>query len=63
MYEALGWDEDRQNPTKHKKHYRFYYNDELENIKEIFPKQSPFNSYNINKGQDRGISKSLFSVF
>ncbi len=50
LYEPLGWDEDRENPTKHQKHYRLYYNDELENIKEIFPKRSPFNSYEITKG-------------
>ena len=50
MYEGLGWDENRDEPTNHQKHYRLYYNDELENIKEIFPKQSPFNSYDITKG-------------
>jgi hypothetical protein len=50
LYEALGWDEDRQNPTKHKKHYRFYYNDELENIHEIFQKKSPFNSFPLTAG-------------
>jgi hypothetical protein len=38
MYEGLGWDENRDEPTNHQKHYRLYYNDELENIKDIFPK-------------------------
>jgi hypothetical protein len=34
MYIGLGWDEDRN--TK-RKHYRQYYTDELEFVKEIFP--------------------------
>ena len=44
LYEALGWDEER---STERKHYRLFYNDELENIKQIFPKASPFNSYSI----------------
>jgi hypothetical protein len=34
LYQALGWDEDK---LSDRKHYRLYYNDELENIKDIFP--------------------------
>ena len=34
MFLPLGWDEDRE--TK-RKHYRQYFNDELELVKEIFP--------------------------
>lgn len=34
IYMGLGWDEDS---TTCKKHYRHFYNDELENIKEVFP--------------------------
>lgn len=34
IYMGLGWDEDHN--TK-RKHYRQYYQDELENIPEIFP--------------------------
>ena len=57
-YIGLGWDEDA---TTLRKHYRQYYNDELENIKEIFPVKSPFHSIELKKGQSRGISKGLFS--
>jgi len=34
IFLGLGWDEDR---LTQRKHYRQYYPDELENIKEIFP--------------------------
>lgn len=34
LYIPLGWDEDS---TTKRKHYRLYYNDELENNTEIFP--------------------------
>lgn len=42
LFIPLGWDEDKDTGRKH---YRQYYNDELENNKEIFPKPSPFNTY------------------
>ena len=57
LFIPLGWDEDR---TTKRKHYRQYYNDELENNKEIFPRPSPFNSYQIKRGQSRGVSKGGF---
>ena len=61
MYIGLGWDEDRE--TK-RKHYRQYFEDELELITEIFPKPSPFNSEKIIRGQSRGISKGgLMGMF
>jgi len=61
MYLGLGWDEDR---TTKRKHYRQYYQDELENIKEVFPQPSPFNTEKIIRGQSRGISKGgLMSMF
>ena len=47
LYQPLGWDDDS---TTKRKHYRMFYNDELENIKEIFPKKSPFNSFIITRG-------------
>lgn len=47
LYMGLGWDEDKD--TK-RKHYRLFYNDELENVKEIFPKTSPFNTYDLIRG-------------
>jgi hypothetical protein len=33
-----------------KKHYRRFYNDELENVKEVLPVASPFNTYDLKKG-------------
>ena len=47
LYIPLGWDEDS---TTRRKHYRLYYNDELENNTEIFPVKSPFNSYELKRG-------------
>lgn len=47
---------------KTNKHYRRYYNDELENDKELFPKE-PFNKFNLIRGQSRGLQKSWFSFF
>jgi hypothetical protein len=45
-----------------KKHYRRFYDDELENIKEIFPKK-PFHQCDIIRGQSRGLNKGWFSFF
>ena len=41
-------------------HYRKYYDDELENNKELFPKQ-PFINVDIKRGQSRGLKKSWFN--
>lgn len=61
VFMGLGWDE---NETTMRKHYRQYYRDELENIKEIFPKPSPFNTFQIKRGQTRGLKKGgLMSIF
>jgi len=54
LYIGLGWDKDQH--TK-RKHYRQYYNDELENIKEIFPTVSPFSKYDLKRGQSRGLKE------
>jgi hypothetical protein len=40
MFIGLGWDEDKDTGRKH---YRRFYPDELENVKELMPRQSPFN--------------------
>ena len=45
-----------------KKHYRKFYDDELENCKELFP-YMPFLSIPIKRGQSRGLKKSWFSFF
>jgi hypothetical protein len=60
MFIGLGWDEDA---TTKKKHYRQYYDDELEFVTEIFPSPSPFNSYNIYHGVAKGDNEKprLFS--
>ena len=58
LYMALGWDEDKYS---NRKHYRKFYDDELENIKEIFERPSPFDSYAITRGQSRGAKQGLFS--
>lgn len=39
LFIGLGWDE---KPEDKRKHYRRYFPDELENIKEIMPVPSPF---------------------
>jgi hypothetical protein len=51
LFLALGWD---INPEDNKRHYRRYYADELENVKEVMPIASPFHTYAIKKGQSRG---------
>jgi hypothetical protein len=43
------------------KHFRRCYEDELENIKEVMPK-SPFQTFDIIKGQSRGLSKGWFTT-
>ena len=58
LYIGLGWDEDS---TTQRKHYRRYYEDELENISEIFPEKSPFHSIELKKGQSRGLPKGMFA--
>ena len=40
-------------------HYRRFFDDELENNKDLFPNQ-PFISVNIKRGQSRGLKKSMF---
>ena len=47
MYMGLGWDVDRN--TK-KKHYRHYYEDELENVDEVFQDGTPFQEFHLHRG-------------
>jgi hypothetical protein len=42
-------------------HYRRYYEDELENNKELVG-ESPLNKIDIKRGQSRGNSKSFFGA-
>lgn len=53
LYIGLGYDDA---PEDNRKHYRRYYADELENIKELMG-EPPFIQYFLKKGQSRGASK------
>lgn len=44
------------------KHYRKFYNDELENDKELFS-DPVFTRVEVMRGQSRGLKKSWFSIF
>jgi len=44
------------------KHYRRIYNDELENCKDVLPVQSPFNQYDMKKGQTRGAKAGFWAA-
>jgi len=46
--------------AKTNKHYRRFFEDELENDKVIFPKPI-FHNFDIKRGQSRGVEKSWFS--
>lgn len=54
---AIGYD---PKPDSRQKHYRRFYEDELENIKEVIPK-APFQSFDVLRGQSRGLSKGWFT--
>jgi hypothetical protein len=58
MFIGLGWDEDME--TK-RRHYRRFYPDELENVREILPNPTPFNQYDLKRGQSRGASVSIWA--
>ena len=59
LFMALGWDEDA---TTQRKHYRRYYTNELEKVTEVLPVPSPFNSYDIKRGQTRGAKASFWKM-
>jgi hypothetical protein len=54
LFTGLGWDPEA---ISKRKHYRRYYPDELENIREVMPMLTPFDSFDIKRGQTRGNSK------
>ena len=58
MYIALGWDEDA---TTQRKHYRRFFPDELENVREVLAIASPFQTYEIKRGQTRGAKAGLLA--
>jgi hypothetical protein len=57
LYIGLGWDEE---PEDKKRHYRRFYPDELENVKELMG-EPPFIQYMLKRGQTRGAGKSWWS--
>lgn len=57
LFIGLGFN---QVPEDKKKHYRRYYPNELEEVKEVIPKL-PFHEEKIMRGQQRGVSKGFFS--
>jgi len=57
MFLGLGWDEDKDTGRRH---YRRFYPDELENVREIIPNPSPFNTYDLKRGQSRGAKVSMW---
>lgn len=58
QYIALGWDEDS---TTDRKHYRRFFPDELENVKEVLQIASPFQTYEITRGQTRGAKAGFWA--
>jgi hypothetical protein len=59
LFIPLGWDKAVDSKTKH---YRKYFTDELENVKSIFSKKSPFDTYEIVRGKPKG-SKNIGGLF
>ena len=57
VFIGLGWDVDS---TTKRKHYRRFYTDELENIRDGMEMVSPFQTYLIKRGQSRGNKKPSF---
>ena len=61
LYYEVGFDKaPPEKPEDGNKHYRRYYEDELENVKEIFSR-FPFHTSDVIRGQSRGLSKGFFS--
>ena len=58
VFLPLGWDEDA---TTLRKHYRRFYPKELERTEEVLPVPSPFQSYDILKGQTRGAKAGFWA--
>lgn len=57
LFMSLGFNEKKESDIKH---YRRYYPDELEKVKEVIPRK-PFHEENVFRGQSRGLKKSFFS--
>ena len=59
LFMGLGWDKDA---NSNRKHYRKFYTSELEHEKEVLPVCSPFKSYLIKRGQNRGAKSSFWKA-
>ena len=57
LFLGLGWDEDKETGRKH---YRRFYTKDLEKVDTVLQKESPFNQYDLKRGQSRGASKSIW---
>lgn len=57
LFEPVGWD--RIHNETHEKHYRRFYTQELENVKEVMKQPTDFNQYKLTKGQIRGAKAGL----
>ena len=60
MFIGLGWDPEPD--EEQVRHYRKFYPDELEQVTEIMETPSPFNKYDLHKGQKRGAGHNWFAV-
>jgi bisphosphoglycerate-dependent phosphoglycerate mutase len=60
LYIGLGFD--KKEDEEYQRHYRRYYPDELEHVKEVMPKL-PFYEEKIMRGQSRGLKPGMFSFF
>jgi hypothetical protein len=58
IFLGMGWDE---NKDTNRKHYRRFYVGNLEDTKEVLPVPSPFNQYDLKRGQTRGAKKGLWA--
>ena len=54
LFLGLGWDETHESQTRH---YRRFYPHELETVTEIMPVPTPFETFELKRGQSRGASK------
>jgi len=62
LYEELGWDREPKETVE--KHYRRYYNKELETVKEVMSVPTMFDQFGLKRGQVRGNDGgSMFSMF
>ena len=57
LFLGLGFDLE---PTSKTRHYRRFYPMELEKVAEVMPIPSPFETFELKRGQSRGASKGFW---